>query len=496
MRLKNSRLRRYFTMLFSCVIQRRHCFWAGLHIALLILTIVPLSALDLTLNNQSHALLTPQLLDAHAQNGLIPLQSLFPWMESVDYLEANSGDNQVFWDASRLKKSDWNEAMLAKKDGIWEIRVGRDVFTEPERIVVFGTPLALKSITIWSTLRNPDLKNNLLSAFALRGLKVVWRQISNPAFLLADSSSEAMPHLVLLDDIDLLRFGSFFASSQPISGRLSTWWTIKDAKDASANGESGDSELSSEFSELGVPNASLALDAYHPEAPLLFLLKENPNFIDKDGRVPSGMLTFLATAAAGRAADSTRVSNSRGMISSPNDSVSPPSAMNGSGAFPTAPLGALVVTKSPLAALADQRVVWAVSLPSSTENAMDAERKAGGATGGETHSPMTVEDASTRETSGRNMLVLTSPPEAVGELLRVEYAALPLGVDVVLGSLLLADVSRFADLSETPQVASIPMDRRMVRFFDAYKRIGRLAISGQIGAELAVELINQYIAGE
>jgi hypothetical protein len=84
----------------------------------------------------------------------------------------------------------------------------------------------------------------------------------------------------------------------------------------------------------------------------------------------------------------------------------------------------------------------------------------------------------------------------MADFVRVGYAAVPTGADPVLGALLLEDLARFAPAPGGQQTVRIPMDSRMVRFFDVYSRTGRLAISGQMSAEQAVDVMNRYIADQ
>ena len=386
---------------------------------LLILTVfaVHLSALDLSLNGRNHAVLDFPALDAHARNSRIPLQALYPWLKSVEYLEVQSGVNRVFWDASRLGEADWNGALLVNRAGIWEVHVGRDVFSAPDRIAVRGVRRNVGTLSIWSAIDNPDFKNDLLSAFALRSVDVEWRDITQPAYLLTDPPSEGLPHLILLDQLDILRPDSQLTSSRPISSRISEWRQAA----TPATGGTG----------------SLALDAYHPEAALLYLLAENPNLFDADGRLPSGLAALFDWAASSRKTD-------------------------------------LIVTDKPMSALTGGGTAiaaTAVRLPSSTEPRSPAEA----------------------------IQPLISPPEGAVNLIRLQYAAIPAGLNPAastLAELALTDAVRMAGTLQTRSGVVIPADPRVIRYFDAYNRIGRLAISGQMDSTRAAELLNDYIAGE
>ncbi len=375
-------------------------------VVLLILTVfaVHLTALDLTLNGRNHAVLDSSALEAHARDSQIPLQALYPWLESVDYLEVQSGVNRVFWD-------NWNGALLVNRGGVWEVRVGRDVFSAPDRIAVRGVRRNVDTIYIWSAIDNPGFKNDLLSAFALRSVAVDWRDITQPAYLLSDPPPEGLPHLILLDQLDLLRLDSLLTSSRPVSSRISEW------RKAAAPGP-------------------LALDAYNPEAALLYLLAENPNLFDTEGHLPTGLTALFDWAAAPRKTD-------------------------------------LIVTDSPMSALTggdSPTAAIAVRLPSSEEPRSTAEMD----------------------------LPLTGPPEGTVNLIRLQYAAIPAApgqaaANPILAELALIDAVRMAGSPGTQAGVIIPSDPRVIRYFEAYERIGRLAISGQMESMQAAKLINDYV---
>lgn len=387
-------------------------------VVLLILTVfaVHLPALDLSLNGRNHAVLDSSALEAYARDSQIPLQALYPWLESVDYLEVQSGVNRVFWDATRLGEADWNSALLVKRGGIWEVRVGRDVFSAPDRIAVRGVRRNVDTIYIWSAIDNPGFKNDLLSAFALRSVAVEWRDITQPAYLLSDPPPEGLPHLILLDQLDLLCLDSLLTSSRPVSSRISEW------RKAAAPGP-------------------LALDAYSPEAALLYLLAENPNLFDAEGNLPTGLTALFDWAAATRKTD-------------------------------------LIVTDSPMSALTggdSPTAAIAVRLPSSEESRSAAEMD----------------------------LPLTDPPEGTVNLIRLQYAAIPAAhgpaaagpaaANPILAELVLIDAARIAGNPKAQAGVVIPADPRVVRYFEAYERIGRLAISGQMESIQAAKLINDYV---
>lgn len=382
----------------------------------------PLAALDLTLNDRSHAVLNDSVLASYARpmreaGGAyaIPLESLYPWLESVDYLEAQSGPNKVYWEAERLGDGDWDSALMVERDGIWEVRVGRDVFSAPDRIVVRGVPREVGPLRIWSAV-DDSYESNLKSALALRGVRYEWREVSQPAHLLSDPPVGGVPHLILLDQEDVLVLGSQLTSSRPIAGVASQWYEA-----AESGGESADTE----------PPAVPAMDAYHPEAALLYLLSANPNLFDDEGRLPSNLVGLLSWAAAAKG-------------------------------------GELLVTDEPMAALADGRAGSAVRLPSSPESVPDAD-----------------------------VMIRTDPPEGAVNIVRRRFAAVPAGLgmrDAEWAQLLFTDAVRAA--RRIPTGTPLPMDNRLPTFFDAYERIGRLAISGQMSAEEAADLMQTVIDDE
>ncbi len=368
-----------------------------------------LPGLDLTLNGRNHAVLNSEALYAHSRDSVIPLQALYPWLESVEYLEVQSGVNRVFWDSSRLGEADWNGALLVNRGGVWEIRVGRDVFSAPDRIAVRGVPLDIDTVSIWCAVDNPEFKADLLAALAMRSVDVVWRDLSQPGYLLSDPPPEGRPHLVLLDQFDIIRLDSLLSSSRPVASRRSDWLKAQESPARAA--ETAD---------------AMALDAYNPEAALLYLLADNPALFDADGQLPSGLVDLLNWAAE-------------------------------------SPAGELVITDTPMSTLAAGGADLGVRLPSSDEPWNPAEA---------------------------DMTSIT-PPEGAVNIIRLQYAAIPDDGDIA--RLVFADAVRIADIPGNQDAVNIPMDPRVVRFFDAYERIGRLAISGQMESSQVAGLINDYV---
>jgi len=375
----------------------------------------PLSALDLSLNGRNHAVLTPTVLAAHARpeaaaggRPALPLEALYPWMDSVDYLEVTSGANSVYWDAARLGPGGWDGALLVDYNGTWEVRVGRDVFSDPDRIAVRGAPAPAATIRIWSAAEAEDFEDDLRGALALRGLNLEWRSVDQPENLLADPPVDGRPHLIVLDDEDAARLGGLLTERRPVASRSSLWY----AADPDAT-------------------TPLALDARDPEAALLWLLAENPALFDDEGRLPDALVGLFRRAAASRRDD-------------------------------------LVVTDMPMATLAAGAAAAAVHLPSSEE-------------------PLSV----------RPGLVRIDPPEGAVNLIRRTDAAVPANLSAADGRIadrVLADAARQARGASADGVA-LPADPRVLRFLDAYERIGRLAVGGQMDAREAAGLIQAYVDG-
>ncbi|RKX90584.1 MAG: hypothetical protein DRZ90_16205 [Spirochaetes bacterium] len=370
---------------------------------ILLLGAAPLFALSLSLNGRNLAVFDDAALQAQAQNSTIPLESLYPWMQSVDYMEVQSGANRVFWE----NPDNWDEIRLVYHEGIWEVHSGRDIFSNPDRISINGAPLNTAAITIWSAVDIPDFKSDLLSALALRNLQIDWRDISRLEYRLSDTQPEALPNLVILDQFQLLNLDSYLTSSRPIAQMVSRW------------------------RGSGMP---MAVDAYAPEAALLFLLSENPKLFDTKGMLPTGLANLFNRAAAARKNN-------------------------------------LIVTNLPLTSLSAAVAASAVRLPSSTE-------------------PISSEEG---------ILPIMAPPEGTVNIARLQFAAIPSALsssDAIFADLVMKDARRITRSFIDEDAVQIPMDRRLLRFYDAYQRIGRLAISGQLESQEAVNLINQYIIDE
>ena len=379
-------------------------------LSILLLSFTPSGAheskLELRLNNVTHAVIDPASLQIDTKN--IPLQSLFPYLDSVDYLEAKSRQDIVFWNASSLGPSGWNEAFLTFRNQTLELRVGTDNFAAPQRISVHGIRKTIKVVRIWSSVQNPQYKSKLLAALAPRDVKVEWKDISKPANRLR-FPPQGMPHLVIVDQLQMLRLDSLLTSPRPIAAKSSRWYS---SPPGDANG------------------GRIAIDAYHPESALLYLLADNPNLLDKHNKLPDSLITFL-----------NRIIMSDDLVATPH------------------PMAALVNS-------AGSQVTGSVRLPSSREKVDD-------------------------------VLVETKPPTGATNIIRYSHAAIPAdisGEQREIARLVLEDAARLADLSVPANAVAIPRHPRIPRFFDAYTRIGRLAISNQIPAAKAAELINAYVS--
>ena len=370
----------------------------------------PLYPLDLSLNNRSLSVLDNTALTSWSQDSAIPLESLYPWLESINSLEVQSGSSRVYWD----ELENWNKVQLVFHNGIWEVHAGRDIFSNPDRINVSGTRREITSISIWSAIDNPDLKDDLLSALAFRDVRVDWKDISRPEHLLTDPPGGELPELLLLDQFQLLRLNTLIDSPRPVAGMKSQWLTA----------EPGKQPLS-----LPLP---LAMDAYQGEAALLFLLGENPRLFDAHGRLPENLPNLLNLAAAARKTN-------------------------------------LILTDLPLTSLSAGAASSAVRLPSSTESCNAEE------------------------------LHPVDPPEYAVNIVSLQYAGIPASLSPrkkETAGLILNALTRISPAPDESQGVPIPSDPRILRFYDAYERIGRLAISGTMDSREAVELMNQYINEE
>jgi len=365
------------------------------------------ASLVLRLNNLTHAIVDLEVPDAES----IPLQSLFPYLETVEYLESKSGRDSVSWDAKSLNLTGWDDVLLVFRNQTPELHVGADRFLDPQRISVHGVRKPIDSIQIWSSIQIPQYKSNLLAALTLRDVEVKWKDVGKLTNRLENPPPEGMPHLVIADQLDMLRLGLLLDSPSPIMAISSQWYSVP----------SNDSKK------------RIAIDAYNPESALLYLLADDPNLFDRRNRLPVSLTAFL-----------NQVSVSNG----------------------------LVVSALPIASLmnpADDRITGAVRLPSSQEGEIN-------------EGFMTAE-----------------PPDDATNIIRYIYAAVPTDISSEqeeVARLVLGDAILLADLAAPENAVTIPQNPRIIRFFDAYTRIGRLAISNQISAIRASELISIYVADD
>lgn len=382
----------------------------------------PGAAIEFTLNHRQTAVLASEFLIAHAAPDpasenlpALPLSSLFPWLESVEYLEVTSGPNRSRWNASRLEMEGWDRVKLVRRPDRWEVRVGQDIFEEPKIISVYGAALDVPTLRIWLAAEDEEFQREIESALALRNLKVEWRKTRQPGHLLLNPPQDLLPHLILLEDLDLIRLMSKLTSYRRIIGRSSQWLAA----------------VSADLPPDGYPYP-LALDLYDAETSLHWLLAESPNLFDQDSRLPDVLTEIFGM-------DFTNTSE-------------------------------VINTTTPLEALRGGQAIAALHSPKSGDS----------------------------ETGIDDVPYLSIPaPDGTVSVLRSSYAAIPSGLsshDAQIAALLLRDAARFHRLSGDSKALPIPLDPRTLRYFDAYERIGRLALSGQMEAVDARALIDAYIA--
>ena len=392
-------------------------------LVLLIPLLITPSAADaapaLSLNGRPVAVLTPDTLAAFADPGpppALPLSSLFPPMDSVDRLEVHSPSGPVQWESPSMGIERWNSAELVMNNGSWELRTGPEILQNPQIIAVEGTLTPLPVIRIWSAVHGSPLEEHLKSLFILRGIPFTWRHVKRPAHLLENPPDNGPPHLILLDDLDLIRSLLGVTSYRRLSGSSSRWI----ARGAPEN-------------PPGAFGEPAALDARSPEAAAGFLIAENPDLFG--GETPSlPRLARLLQFAANR------------------------------------PEG-VIITEDPLEALSSGRASSAL-LPA-----------------GASASPAAP------AVSGRP----APPPEGAVNILRLTYAAVPAALDAEEQSIagrLLADAARLASPPPPGDTLPLPLHPRTLKFFEAYQRIGRLVLSGQLDAFEAAELIRASVETE
>ncbi len=220
-----------------------------------------LQGLDVTLNGKNTAVWDIRALSAfcavmedavmedeenhqHTRVYGMPLRALFPWLSSVEYLEVQSGSSRVVWENPFLSEH-WNDALLVFSDfsgdsdsgdsrdfgDLLEIRLGGNVFRHPDRIALWGTPLARHSLRIWSESIEPELEEDMLRALRLRGIPVEWTHITD-AGLLAAASPEELPHLLFFPPEIMERISPLIEYWQPAAPRFARWYVSGGTADA------------------------------------------------------------------------------------------------------------------------------------------------------------------------------------------------------------------------------------------------------------------------
>ena len=387
---------------------------------LLIPLLITPSAADaapaLSLNGRPVAVLTPDTLTTFADPGpppAIPLSSLFPPLDSVDRLEVHSASGPVQWESPSMGIERWNSAELVMNDGTWELRTSPEILRDPQIIAVEGTLTPLPVIRIWSAVHESPLEEHLKSLFILRGIPFTWRHVKRPAHLLEDPPDEGPPHLILLDDLDLIR-SLFWVTSYRRLGGSSSRWIVRGAPE----------------NPPGAFGEAAALDARSPEAAAGFLMAENPDLFGDETRNSRRLARLLQFA-----------------VNRPEE---------------------VIITEDPLEALSSGRASSAL-LPA-----------------GASASPAAPAE------SGRPV----PPPEGAVNILRLTYAAIPAALNVEEHSIaarLLADAARLSSPPAPGDTLPLPVHPRTLKFFEAYRRIGRLVLSGQLEAFEAAELIRAFV---
>ena len=337
-------------------------------IALILLAAVPPAdaAPSLSLNGRPIAVLSPDILAAFAAPQIspsLPLSSLFPPLESLQRLEIRSPSGLIELKKPRLTIEIWQSAEIIISSGSPQLRIDAQTIIDPENIAVEGTLIQLPLIHIWSAVDDPRLEENLKAVLTMRMIPSRWRRVQRPAHLLENPPVEGLPHIILLDDLKLIRSLSWVISYRRLS-TTSSRWIVKDA-----------------------------LNARSPEAALAWLMAENPNPFD------------------GAAAPFDRL---------------------------------------------DRLFQLAVNQPQPA----------------------------------------VQPPRGAVNIIRGLYAAVPAALSEnqqSIADMLLTDAARLTPLETIPDALPLPIDPRTLRFFEAYERIGRLALSGQMEPSEAARLIGAYV---
>ncbi len=243
----------------------------------------PISAIELTLNQQQIAVLHSEMLISQTipdstSNGLpaIKLETLFPWLTEIAYMVIASDTDLQRWESDRLKKEDWSSIKLVWNLDRWEVNVEQDVFTSPDRISVHGTILDVPSLRIWSSIHDEEYIGDLKSALAFRHLEIEWHEFQRLPYLLHNIPQNSLPHLVFLDDVDLIDLLPDLASYSRIIDASSQWLTT----------------ASDSFTEGEYPYP-LSLNLRDGITSLQWLLAENPDLFDPGHPIPDVISDIL-----------------------------------------------------------------------------------------------------------------------------------------------------------------------------------------------------------
>lgn len=377
------------------------------------------AAPSLSLNGHPVAVLTPDILAAFAAPRIppsLPLSSLFPPIESLQGLEIRSPSGLIELKKPRLTIEIWQSAEIIISSGSPQLRIDSRTIIEPENIAVEAVLTQLPLIHVWSAVNNASrLERNLKAVFTMRMIPSRWRRVQHPAHLLENPPGEGLPHIILLDDLNLIRSLSRVISYRRLS-TTSSRWIVKGAPRPSS----------------GAFPEPAALNARSPEAALAWLMAENPNPFD-GGTAPFDRLARLFQFA-----------------------VNQPERV--------------IVTDAPLRALSSGRALSAF-LPA----ASDAQSAAA-----EPHPAV-------------------QPPRGAVNIIRGLYAAVPAALSEnqqSIADILLTDAARLNPSETITDALPLPIDPRTLRFFEAYNRIGRLPLSGQMKPSEAARLIRTYVRSE
>ncbi len=197
-------------------------------------------------------------------------------MTEIAYMVAASDTGLQRWESDRLKKEDWNSIKLVWNLDRWEVNVGPDVFTSPERISVHGTILDVPPLRIWSSVHDEEYTGDLKSALAFRHLEIEWHEFQRLPYLLHNIPQDSLPHLVLLDDVDLIDLLPDLASYSRIIDASSQWLTT----------------ASDSFPEGEYPYP-LSLNLRDAITSLHWLLAENPDLFEPGHQIPDVISDIL-----------------------------------------------------------------------------------------------------------------------------------------------------------------------------------------------------------